>query len=172
VCAVRIGRQGRTWLSRSWQTRFTSPGPVHESLMVLERKGIVVFHPKPGLFSHPLRSRDSHSDIEVQVSTEEEMYYRFAEDRILGKLHGHVSEAELMARYGISRMRLMKILMRMSQEGWVNGGTDTDGISCRFSIPWRLWTRATVSAFSLNQRLCWNQLSGRSGRVRTTPKRT
>ncbi len=96
-----------------------SRGPVHESLMVLERKGIVVFHPNRGFFLTRSAAEIRTSDIEVQVSTEEEMYYRFAEDRILGKLHGHVSEAELMARYGISRMRLMKILMRMSQEGWV-----------------------------------------------------
>jgi DNA-binding GntR family transcriptional regulator len=96
-----------------------SRGPVHEALMSLERKGIVIFHANRGFFlKHPATEIHT-SDIEVQVSTEEELYYRFAEHRIQGKLHGHVSEAELMVRYGISRMRLMKILMRMSQEGWV-----------------------------------------------------
>jgi DNA-binding GntR family transcriptional regulator len=96
-----------------------SRGPVHEALMSLERKGIVLFHPNRGFFLKRPAAEIHASDIEVQVSTEEEMYYRFAEHRIQGKLHGHVSEAELMIRYGISRMRLMKILMRMSQEGWV-----------------------------------------------------
>lgn len=96
-----------------------SRGPVHEALMTLERKGIVVFHANRGFFlTHPA-AEIPIPDIEAPVSTEEEMYYRFAEDRILGKLHGHISEAELMSRYGISRIRLMKILMRMSQEGWV-----------------------------------------------------
>ncbi len=96
-----------------------SRGPVHKALMSLERKGIVVFHSNRGFFLACPAVEIRTSDIEVQVSTEEEMYYRFAEDRILGKMQGHVSEAELMTRYGISRMRLMKILMRMSQEGWV-----------------------------------------------------
>ena len=96
-----------------------SRGPVHEALMILERKGIVLFRPNRGFFLARPAAEIPIPDIEAPMSTEEEMYYRFAEDRILGKLRGHVSEAELMSRYGISRIRLMKILMRMSQEGWV-----------------------------------------------------
>jgi DNA-binding GntR family transcriptional regulator len=96
-----------------------SRGPVHEALMILERKGIVAFHPNRGFFLTRPGAEIPTSNIDAPVSTEEEMYYRFAEDRILGKLHGHVSETELMTRYGVSRIRLMKILMRMSQEGWV-----------------------------------------------------
>jgi DNA-binding GntR family transcriptional regulator len=96
-----------------------SRGPVHDALMILARKGILVFHPNRGFFLTRPATEIYTPDIEAPVSTEEEMYCRFAEDRILGELHGHVSEAELMSKYGISRMRLMKILMRMSQEGWV-----------------------------------------------------
>ncbi len=96
-----------------------SRGPVREALTILEREGIVLFHPNRGFFLTRSAAEIPAPDISAPVSTEEDMYYRFAEDRIRGKLHGHTSEAELMSRYGISRVKLMKILIRMSQEGWV-----------------------------------------------------
>lgn len=96
-----------------------SRGPVHDALMMLERKSIVFFRPNRGFFLTRPAAEILTPDIEAPVSIEEQMYYRFAEERVMGKLHGHVSESELMSRYSISRMRLMKILMRMSQEGWV-----------------------------------------------------
>ncbi len=96
-----------------------SRGPVREALTILEREGIVLFYPNRGFFLTRPAQEIPAPDIPAQVSTEEEMYYRFAEDRIRGELHGHISEAELMHRYGISRVKLMKILIRMSQEGWV-----------------------------------------------------
>jgi DNA-binding GntR family transcriptional regulator len=96
-----------------------SRGPVREALTILEREGIVLFHPNRGFFLTRPAQKIPAPDISAPVSTEEAMYYRFAEDRIRGELHGHVSEAELMSRYGISRVKLMKILIRMSQEGWV-----------------------------------------------------
>jgi DNA-binding GntR family transcriptional regulator len=96
-----------------------SRGPVHKALRILERKNIVAYRPNRGFFLTRPASKIQPSDIEIQVPLEEAMYYRFAEDRILGALCGHVSEAELMARYGISRMRLLKVLLRLSEEGWV-----------------------------------------------------
>jgi DNA-binding GntR family transcriptional regulator len=96
-----------------------SRSPVREALMVLQREGNVVFRPHRGFFLTLPAAEIRDLNIAVPVSTEEDTYYRIAEDRIQGKLQGHVSEAELMSRYGISRIKLMKILVRMSQEGWV-----------------------------------------------------
>ena len=96
-----------------------SRGPVREALTILEREGIVLFHPNRGFFLARPAAEIPAPEIPSPGSTEEEMYYRFAEDRIRGRLHGHVSEAELMSRYAISRVKLTKILIRMYQEGWV-----------------------------------------------------
>lgn len=96
-----------------------SRSPVREALMLLERDRIVTFHPNRGFFLALPAAEIRDLSLSTPVFAEEEKYFQIAEDRIRGKLHGHVSEAELMSRYGISRVKLMKILVRMSQEGWV-----------------------------------------------------
>lgn len=96
-----------------------SRSPVREALMLLERDRIVTFHPHRGFFLALPAAGIQDLSLKTPVFAEEEKYFQIAEDRIQGKLHGHVSEAELMSRYGISRVKLMKILVRMSQEGWV-----------------------------------------------------
>ena len=96
-----------------------SRSPVREALLLLERDRIVTFHPNRGFFLALPAAEIRNLSLETPVFAEEEKYFQIAEDRIRGKLQGHVSEAELMSRYGISRVKLMKILVRMSQEGWV-----------------------------------------------------
>lgn len=96
-----------------------SRSPVREALMLLERDRIVTFHPNRGFFLALPAAEIRDLSLEIPIFAEEEKYFQIAEDRIHGKLQGHVSEAELMSRYGISRVKLMKILVRMSQEGWV-----------------------------------------------------
>jgi len=96
-----------------------SRSPVREALVLLERERLVTFHPNRGFFLALPAATIGDLSLETPVFAEEERYFQIAEDRIQGKLHGHISEAELMSRYGISRVKLMKILVRMSQEGWV-----------------------------------------------------
>lgn len=96
-----------------------SRSPVREALKVLEDKNIVVYRPNRGFFLARSWQEIPKLDVDIPLSEEEAKYRQIAEDRIRGNLQGHVSEAELMARYGISRVRLMKILMRMTQEGWL-----------------------------------------------------
>jgi DNA-binding GntR family transcriptional regulator len=96
-----------------------SRSPVREALNILEKKKIVIFRPNRGFFLARSAVEIPKLDVEIPLSEEEQKYKQIAEDRIRGNLQGHVSEAELMSRYGISRVRLMKILMRMTQEGWL-----------------------------------------------------
>lgn len=96
-----------------------SRSPVREALMLLERERLVTFRPNRGFFLALPAAEIRDLSLSTPVFAEEEKYFQIAEDRIQGKLQGHVSEAEMMSRYGISRVKLMKILVRMSQEGWV-----------------------------------------------------
>jgi DNA-binding GntR family transcriptional regulator len=96
-----------------------SRSPIREALILLQREGVVTFRPNHGFFLVQPAKDIKDLNIEVPNSLEEEKYYCIAEDRVQGKINGHISETELMSRYRISRVKLMKILVRMSQEGWV-----------------------------------------------------
>jgi DNA-binding GntR family transcriptional regulator len=50
---------------------------------------------------------------------EDEAYFEIAADRLADKLPQQVTENELMRRYGLPRGRLVKILNRIAQEGWI-----------------------------------------------------
>lgn len=47
------------------------------------------------------------------------MYLRIAQDRLAGGLPQRVSESELMRLYDVPRARLVKILLTVRDEGWI-----------------------------------------------------
>lgn len=49
----------------------------------------------------------------------DELYLKIAEDRLSGKLPDQVTESGLMRLYRLSRGRLLKLLTRIAQEGWI-----------------------------------------------------
>lgn len=98
-----------------------SRAPIMSALQKLETRGIVRAEPNRGYFlaldaeaidtDHPAAEGDADSD--------EPVYFRIAEDRLAGKLDERVSENELMRLYDLPRSRLLKILHRIADEGWI-----------------------------------------------------
>ncbi|AVA26147.1 GntR family transcriptional regulator [Rhizobium sp. NXC24] len=98
-----------------------SRAPIMSALRSLESRGIVRAEPNRGYFlavdgeslnaSRPESPKDSDGD--------EAIYFRIAEDRFSGKLEERVSESEMMRHYDLPRSRLLKILHRIADEGWV-----------------------------------------------------
>lgn len=98
-----------------------SRAPVLSALQALENQGIVRAEPNRGYFlavdaeslePEPLREGgESVGDDAV--------YFKMAEDRLAGKLEERVTEAELMRTYDVPRSRLLKILHRIADEGWI-----------------------------------------------------
>ncbi|TKV70545.1 GntR family transcriptional regulator [Rhizobium sp. AU243] len=98
-----------------------SRAPVKSALQHLETRGVVRAQLNRGYF---LTVDLVHlKEIEVSaledIEDEEAIYFRMAEERLAGKLTERVTENELMRRYDLPRTKLLRILHRISEEGWI-----------------------------------------------------
>ncbi|MDE3820829.1 GntR family transcriptional regulator [Sinorhizobium meliloti] len=98
-----------------------SRAPIMSALRFLETQGVVRSEPNRGYFlTVGARSMPSSQPQRMDGSQDDEaVYFRIAEDRLSGKLGERVSENELMRLYGLPRTRLLRILRRISEEGWI-----------------------------------------------------
>lgn len=94
-----------------------SRAPIMSALRKLEEDGIVRAEPNRGYFltvdAEKIEFEIAHDDMD------EAIYFRMAEDRLSGKLEERVSENELMRFYEVPRTRLLKVLHRIADEGWI-----------------------------------------------------
>jgi DNA-binding GntR family transcriptional regulator len=97
-----------------------SRAPVNSAFKFLENMGVVRFESNRGYFL--TTDAKDLSDLKLLVNedgNEDASYFEIAEDRLAGKLPAQVTENELMRRYKLPRSRLVKILNRIAQEGWI-----------------------------------------------------
>jgi DNA-binding GntR family transcriptional regulator len=97
-----------------------SRSPINDALKLLEAKGVVRREANRGFFL----AQDPAAlaaDISGEGSPEagEEVYFQLADDRLSGLLPDRISENEVMRRYDLSRSEAMRILTRMTREGWI-----------------------------------------------------
>ena len=98
-----------------------SRAPIMSALRSLESRGIVRAEPNRGYFlAVDGENLDAlRSDNAKDGDGDEAIYFRIAEDRFSGKLDERVSENEMMRLYDLPRSRLLKILHRIADEGWI-----------------------------------------------------
>jgi len=98
-----------------------SRAPINAALQILEDMKVVRSEPNRGFFlvrdARDLPERGATESAEPEL--EDEWYFAIAKDRLEGKLPDRISENELMRRYGLSRTRLLKILTKIADEGWI-----------------------------------------------------
>ncbi|MCZ7909446.1 GntR family transcriptional regulator [Agrobacterium leguminum] len=98
-----------------------SRAPILSALQKLEGDGIVRAEPNRGYFlavdAENIALETANDDIDA--AGDEAIYFRMAEDRLSGKLEERVSENELMRFYDVPRTRLLKVLHRIADEGWI-----------------------------------------------------
>jgi DNA-binding GntR family transcriptional regulator len=97
-----------------------SRAPVNSAFKFLENMGVVRFEANRGYFL--ATDAKDLSGLKLLVNDEgdeDDSYFEIAEDRLAGKLSQQVTENELMRRYDLPRSRLVKILNRIAQEGWI-----------------------------------------------------
>lgn len=134
-----------------------SRAPVTAALKKLEALKIVRSEPNRGFFV--MKGGDGthleHVSVAEDVSeVEDDIYFRMAEDRLASRVPDRVSESELMRIYGVSRIRLHKILHRVAEEGWVerlpgNGWEFKATLSSRESYADGYQFRASIEAEAL-----------------------
>lgn len=98
-----------------------SRAPIMSALQNLESQGIVRAEPNRGYFlAVSAENLEPEPEEEKSDTTGDDViYFRMAEDRLTGKLAERVSEAELMRMYDVPRSRLLKVLHRVADEGWI-----------------------------------------------------
>ena len=97
-----------------------SRAPVNAAFKFLENMGVVRSEANRGYFL--AADANDLADLKLLVNDEgeeDDSYFEIAEDRLAGKLPQQVTENELMRRYDLPRSRLVKILNRIAQEGWI-----------------------------------------------------
>ena len=96
-----------------------SRAPVNAALRLLENLKIVRAEPNRGYFLQT--DADQIRDLKLPRSQadDDDGYFAIAEDRLAGKLADRISESELMRLYQLPRGRLLKILHRIADEGWI-----------------------------------------------------
>ncbi|WP_425646161.1 GntR family transcriptional regulator [Agrobacterium leguminum] len=98
-----------------------SRAPILSALQKLEGDGIVRAEPNRGYFlavdAENIALETANDDMDA--AGDEAIYFRMAEDRLSGKLEERVSENELMRFYDVPRTRLLKVLHRIADEGWI-----------------------------------------------------
>ncbi|MCK1395752.1 GntR family transcriptional regulator [Bradyrhizobium sp. 1] len=95
-----------------------SRAPINAALQILEDMKVVRSEPNRGFFLVQ-SARELPEIPDSGTEQEDEWYFAIAEDRLSGKLPERVSESELMRRYGLSRTRLLKVLTKIADEGWI-----------------------------------------------------
>jgi DNA-binding GntR family transcriptional regulator len=98
-----------------------SRAPVMSALQKLEERGIVRAEPNRGYFlavnADGIEAVDPGA---AQASDDDDaLYFRIADDRLSGKLADRVSENELIRIYDVARTKLLKVLHRIAEEGWI-----------------------------------------------------
>lgn len=117
-----------------------SRAPIMSALKQLETQGVVRAEPNRGYFLavDPGSLQDMKSAGVKDGEGDEAIYFRIAEDRLAGKLDERMSENELMRFYDLPRTKLLRVLRRIAEEGWIerlpgNGWAFTQALTSKKS---------------------------------------
>jgi len=107
---------GEQWLADHLRVSRT---PVRVALKLLEEMGVLESRPHRGAFLCKPSGEIVAGATPSHDDDDDSLYLKVAEDRLTGALPIRFSEAELMRRYGLSRLEVGRLVRRMTQEGWL-----------------------------------------------------
>ena len=97
-----------------------SRAPINSAFKILQNLGVVRFQSNRGYFlAADANELAALKLLANEEGDEDDAYFEIAEDRLCGKLPAQVTESELMRLYRLPRSRLVRILSKIAQEGWI-----------------------------------------------------
>ena len=94
-----------------------SRGPIRAAMLELTASGILERRQNRGFFVlDPQRELAAPPE---DAADDEQIYLAIADDRLMHSIPDTVSEPLMMERYGLTRVRLRRILSRIASEGWI-----------------------------------------------------
>ena len=135
-----------------------SRAPVNSAFKFLENMGVVRFEAHRGYFlATDAKDLTALKLLVNEEGDEDDSYFELAEDRLAGNLPQQVTENELMRRYHLPRSRLLKILGRIAQEGWIerlpgHGWEFRQTLTSRHSYEAGYRFRATIESAAVYRR--------------------
>jgi DNA-binding GntR family transcriptional regulator len=97
-----------------------SRAPINSAFKFLQNMGVVRFESNRGYFlATDAKDLGALKLLVNEDGDEDDAYFEIAEDRLSGKLPAQVTESELMRLYRLPRGRLVRILNKIAQEGWI-----------------------------------------------------
>jgi len=95
-----------------------SRSPVREAMQVLADQQVLEQHANRGFFVRPLPEIPGRADDLVELPDEADEYQRLADDWLVDRIPGEVTELFLRDRYRLTKTQLTDLLMRAVREGW------------------------------------------------------
>ncbi|GGE50499.1 GntR family transcriptional regulator [Agaricicola taiwanensis] len=97
----------------------TSRAPIRAALGHLAAEGLLQRIPNRGFFVNEAIFTVALDPRSTESSSDDQLYFAVAEDRLNGVFGPVTTEAELMRRYGVGRAPMQKVLARVVREGWI-----------------------------------------------------
>lgn len=101
------------WLAEELKV---SRSPIRRAMTFLEELGLLSKEKNRGFFLKRAASTLGSTALSSEPDQDETIYLQIAEDRILGKLDDHFSEAEITRRYNLTPRQTQRVLNRMYRE--------------------------------------------------------
>lgn len=96
-----------------------SRSPVRTAMKLLHDVGVLKQGEGGGYVVGDVKAAEKLSLETPSADEEENIYLTIADDRLNGRLPERITESEFLRRYALTKGQLGKILLRMTNEGWI-----------------------------------------------------
>ncbi|ATA22120.1 DNA-binding GntR family transcriptional regulator [Gibbsiella quercinecans] len=93
--------------------------PVRSALKLLSELGIIEARRNQGFFLVKSFNELHQINIDIPVSSDQDLYEQLVRDRIAGKLPDSLTQIEIAQRYDVDRSVMARTLLRLSEDGLI-----------------------------------------------------